>query len=367
MRGDEVHARAIRLIEDAAVSRGSWQSALEAIAMATGCRTAQLIGFDPVSGVSFNIMTGMDPEALPDFIRVGGADPYVNSRVRTGFVRSEMDVFDDATFTPELDAERSPEFADWIERNSIGYARLVNVYREDDCLVGAGVLRDASQGDMSSAQRTRFDALALTLSNAVKTRIALEGDQDRLIAGTFETIDKPVFVCAANGRILAMSPLAEDMLRRGNWFVATNGFLAAAHHGNAGDFAKTLAEAFDTFAGGPDRRSTVLRDGDGNPLFVRFQPLPAIDALRFRRAVLVLPSLLDRRVEDLAAVARQVFAFTATEALIAAHVANGAGPRAIARLTGSAENTVRSHLKRIYFKAHVGTQVELAATIMKLA
>ena len=349
------------------MSRGSWQCALEAIAVATGCRTAQLIGFDPASGVSFNIMTGMDPEALPEFIRSGGADPFVNSRVRTGFNRSEMDVFDDASFTPELDKRRSPEFADWIERNSIGYARLVNVYREDKSLVGAGVLRDASQGDMPTEQRGRFDALARTLSNAVKTRIALEGEQDRLVAGTFETIGKAAFVCGADGRLLAMSPLAEDMLRRGNWLIAANGFLAAAHYGSAGDFAKTLGDAFNPFGGGPNRGSTVLRDGDGIPLFVRFQPLPAIDVLRFQRAILVLPSLLDRRMEDLAAVARQVFALTATEALIAAHVANGSGPRAIARLTGSAESTVRSHLKRIYSKAHVGTQVELAATIMKLA
>ena len=367
MREDQSHAEAIRLIEDAAVSRGSWESALEAIAVATGCRTAQLIGFDPVSGVSFNMMTAMDSEALPEFIRSGGADPMIKSRVRAGFVRGEMDFFDDASFTPELDAMRSPEFADWIERNSIGYARLVNVFREDDCLVGAGVLRDSSQGDMPTEQRKRFDALARTLSNAVKTRIALEGEQERLVASTFETLGKAAFVCASNGRILAISPLAEDMLRRGNWLIAPNGFLVAAHHASSADFAMALADAFDPIAAQPGPGSTVLRDGDGSPLFVRFQPLPATESLRFRRAVLVLPALLDRRVEDLAAVARQVFGFTATEALIAAHIANGAGPRAIARLTGSAESTVRSHLKRIYFKAHVGTQVELAATVMGLA
>lgn len=367
MRGTETHAEAIRLIENAAVSRATWQSALEAIAVVTGCRTAQLIGFDPASGVSFNIMTGMDPEALPEFIRSGGADPRINSRVRTGFVRSEMDVFDDASFTPRLDAMRSPEFADWIERNSIGYSRLVNVFREDDCLIGAGVLRDSSQGDMPTEQRKRFDALARTLSKAVKTRVALEGEQERLVAGTFEAIGKAAFVCAADRRILAMSPLAEDMLRRGNWLVASNGILVAAHHASATDLAMAHADAFDSNADRPAHGSTVLRDRNGSPLFVRFQPFPAIEALRFRRAVLVLPSLLNRRVEELAAVAGQVFGFTATEALIAAHIANGAGPRAIARLTGSAESTVRSHLKRIYFKAHVRTQVELATIVTGLA
>ena len=101
-------------------------------------------------------------------------------------------------------------------------------------------------------------------------------------------------------------------------------------------------------------------------MHVLLRPLPVTERLRLTRAVIVLPSVVSDQTERLATIAQQVFALTKTESRIAALIAHGQSPNAIAKATGIAPSTVRSHLKRIFAKTGVHGQVELGSVLNSL-
>ena len=84
---------------EAALGLVGWTEAMARFADAVGSRTGQLIGIGTQAAVPFNIMTEMPPEAGEEFERVGGGDPWINSRVRVGMAAPELALRDDADFT----------------------------------------------------------------------------------------------------------------------------------------------------------------------------------------------------------------------------------------------------------------------------
>ena len=360
-------ARTKQLISRAALSLASWEEAVCAMAAASGSQTGQLIGLGMPGDLHFNIMTGIDPSALGEFVEVGGGDPAVNSRIRVGIASPEMRWFSDADLTPEQDAARSPAFADWIIRNRLGECRLISLVKQDGGLIGAGVVRDSAQGSFATAELAMLNEFGSALRNAVLTQMAIEGDQAAIVAGSFERIGRAVFVCGHDGRILAHSARAERLLAERRWFVAHGGRLQPADALSANDFAALIArlcQGQHVPAAGDD--ALVLRDADSAPLLVRVHCFPDPDPVRLTRAALVIPCIVEDREHELARIAAQVFGLTPTEALILSHLASGRKPDAIAGLIGVMPSTVRSHLKRIFAKTGTNSQLEVSALLRDL-
>ena len=354
---------ALHLISRAAFGLAAWDEAMASFAAATGSRTGQLIGIGTPSGIQYNVMTETDPAALATFVEVGGADPHINSRMRVGLFAPEMVAFDDRSLTPDLDASRSPDFGAWITDNRMGYCKLINIRKDENLIIGAGVIRDPAQGEMSREQEKTFDLLALALRNAVDLQLALEGDQIQLVAQSFESLAKPIFICNVGGQIVAMSPQAEAMLAEGHWLTVRLNRLLPAYAKDAGQFESAFQRAVDPLGSGS---SVVIHDAGGAPMHVLLRPLPVTERLRLTRAVIVVPSVVSDQTERLATLAQQVFALTKTESRIAALIAHGQSPNAIAKATGIAPSTVRSHLKRIFAKTGVHGQVELGSLLNSL-
>lgn len=269
--------RAKQLIARAALSLCSWEEAVSAIAAATNSRTGQLIGLAMPNGLRFNIMTGIDPAALVEFAQVGGGDPAINSRVRVGVSFPELRWFGDGELTPEQDAARSPAFADWIGRNRLGACQLVTLLRQDGGVVGAGVVRDSAQDSYNSAELAMLEELGSALRHAVLARMAIEGDQAALVAGSFEQIGRPVFVCGPDGLILALSPRAARLLDEQRWFASRKGCLVPANSVFARDFATLVSRlCLGQSAAGADD-ALVVRDSGGTPLLVRVHRFSDVD------------------------------------------------------------------------------------------
>lgn len=62
-------------------------------------------------------------------------------------------------------------------------------------------------------------------------------------------------------------------------------------------------------------------------------------------------------------IARALYGLTPAEAAVAAKLVAGFGPQAVAERTGVSVGTVRTHIRRIFEKARVSSQLELVAAI----
>ena len=89
-------------------------------------------------------------------------------------------------------------------------------------------------------------------------------------------------------------------------------------------------------------------------------------ALQQGAAALVVIRPPARNEAVLAAATRDLFHLTPAEALVAARLAGGMGPQAVAESTGVAVGTIRSHIRRIFEKCGVRTQVELVALLARI-
>lgn len=364
--------QAKRLFTRAALSQCGWDEAMEALARAVDSHCGQLIGFGIRADVHFNVLTGIDPSMLDDFVRVGGGDPEINSRIRVGLRIPEMVWCGDSRLTPEQDTARSPEFAHWLARNRLGRCRLLKLVRRDDMNVGTCIGRDSGQGDFTAEDDRILEDLAPALRNAVLIQQAIEGEQAAIVANSFDRVSRPIFVCGPDGQIVACSRRAERLLTERRWFTARGNRLRAAHPGLAGMFAALLARACLSAGGGgwsdgnAGDNAIILRDAEGEPLLVRMHGFADANPFRLLSAALVVPYVVENREAELAGLAARLFDLTPSEATILAYLASGRKPAAIAGLVGVQPSTVRSHLKRIFLKTGARSQLEVSAMLRNL-
>ncbi|MXP42475.1 hypothetical protein GRI75_12570 [Altererythrobacter soli] len=349
----------VELFDDAALGLAGWDRAIESFATTLNSRNGQLIGIGSRSTLPYNLMTNMPPEAAVEFQEAGGADPWINSRVRLGVAAPELAILDDRDFTLEQDRQRSPEFGEWIDRYAIGYTCITNLLKHDDLVVGAAIFRDASQDPMTAQEKRAFAHLAGALRRSIRLQIALEGQQASILAGTFDAMDAHAFICTSEGKILGMSAPAEQLVSEGRWLTARNGQLAAAQLSSQ----ESLFSALSSVSGANDQDAVVVRDDLGIPLYLEVLRLPARHALPFRANVLLIARPPRQRDALVMSLGRELFALTPTEALIASYLAQGKSPQRIADLCGISTGTVRTHLKRIFDKTGARGQVELVSLI----
>jgi DNA-binding CsgD family transcriptional regulator len=353
---------------EAAVGLVTWTEAMSRFADAVGSRTGQLIGIGSHAAVPFNIMTEMAPEAEAEFVAVGGGDPWINSRVRVGIAAPELALRDDADFTIELDRERGPEFGAWKDRHRIGYSCIANVLKNDRFLIGMAALRDSSQEPMDEEDKQGFAVLARSLRSAVRLQVSLEGQEAKLVAKSFEAIDKPVFVCAPDGTISGASGPAQDIAATNRWLTVRRGRLslrdAAAQRALLAAIGQTIFPGSTKL--GALRDSVVTYDKGGFPLYLEIAPFPIIHDVPLRACALVIAYPPRQREERCATVARALYRLTPTEAMIAAYLVSGKSLDSIADLCGIGRGTVRTHLKRTFDKTGVRSQVGLVSLLSSI-
>lgn len=350
---------------EAALGLLGWTEAMARFADAVGSRTGQLIGIGSQVAVPFNIMTEMPPEAGPEFERVRGGDPWVNSRVRVGIAAPELAIRDDADFTIVQDREREPEFGEWMDRHRMGYSCITNLVKNDSFLIGMAAVRDSSQERMNSEDKQVFLELASSLRDAIRLQLSLEGQEAKLVARTFEAIDKSVFICGPDGRVSGVSQPALDLAREGRWLTIRHDRLLLKDAAAQGELMQAIGRTVFPVrpAAGKPHDSVVLRDEEGYPFYLEIIPFPTIHEVPLQASALVIAYPPKQREMRCAAIARAMYQLTPTEAVIASYLASGKSLDTIAGLCGIAPGTVRTHLKRIFDKTGARSQVSLVALL----
>jgi DNA-binding CsgD family transcriptional regulator len=212
----------------------------------------------------------------------------------------------------------------------------------------------------------QFRRVALHARQAVRTQAYLGQQAADVVAGALESIALTCFVCAADGRVLAMTRAAERLLIAGDRLQLRAGRLLPTGKGSA--LAAALIAATDrTFA---PSRPIVLRDSAGlHPLALEVARLPfARWPASFDEAVLVMVrDPIPRSTANPARIAASLFNFTPGETSVAALLLSGQSVQEAAASLGIGPGTVRTHVRRLYEKTGATNQLKFAAMLSALA
>ncbi|ESQ91528.1 hypothetical protein ABAC460_05965 [Asticcacaulis sp. AC460] len=357
-------AATIESFQSAALG-GSWMSALENLAAATHSHAGQLIGLGDNAAVPFNWLSGLPPQAIPEFVLAGGGDVRVNSRVRIGSRAAELQVLNEDAFTTAEDCRRNPDFGAWIKTYEVEITCLSPLLRQDDMLVGMAVGRSESLGLYDDEEKRAYAAIAAHARAAVRTQMAIEGQSLGLVHSLLDAMAAAAFVCDASGRIRAMSPRGEALLAAGRWLKVARGRLTTRNdaYGRRFDYALASVSGMDLTAPHRPPDAMVLRDDTGGDyLHLEFTAIPG-EHRRFGLSAMVIARTMRHEIRRTAELARQLFNLTPAEAMVAAHLAAGRGPQSIADETGKSIGTIRTQIRSIFDKAGVQSQLELVAAL----
>jgi DNA-binding CsgD family transcriptional regulator len=357
-------AATIESFQSAALG-GSWMAALENLAAATHSHVGELIGLGDNAAVPFNWMSGLPPEAIPEFVLAGGGDIRVNSRVRVGGRAAELEVLDETSFTTAEDCRRNPDYAAWIHKYEIENVCLSPLLRQDDMLVGLAVVRSRRLGLYDDQEKRAYAAIAAHARAAVRTQMAIESQSLGLVHSLLDAMSAAAFVCDGSGRIRAMSPRGEALLAGGRWLKVARGRLTTRNdaYGRRFDYGLAAASGMDLTAPHRPPDAMVLRDDQGGDyLHLEFTAIPG-EHRRFGLSAMVIARTMRQETRRTAELARQLFNQTPAEAMVAAHLAAGRGPQSIAEETGKSIGTIRTQIRSIFDKAGVQSQLELVAAL----
>ncbi|MFC4256277.1 hypothetical protein GRI97_10885 [Altererythrobacter xixiisoli] len=181
------------------------------------------------------------------------------------------------------------------------------------------------------------------------------------LVDTLATMSVCAFVCDITGRVRAMTPLAQDLISAGNWLAHRDNRLFAARAEETRRLHAELVQAC-----GPDgasQLSFVMHGHDGQVLPLEVLPLSAAPDLSITPLALLIARPMRGEDQRSMALAKALFGLTDAEAQVASGLQAGLTASAIAARRGVAVGTIRTHIRRLFEKAGVASQIELAALL----
>jgi DNA-binding CsgD family transcriptional regulator len=219
----------------------------------------------------------------------------------------------------------------------------------------------------------RLQRLAPHLSRAIELTLQLGQHRSGLwqIERILDAMPSAALLLNRNALIIRANRAADALLRRGDGVLAvrSDGLRLSAQSGaETRLLTSAIAQALAVARGEEcDFRGplSITRQSGRPPLVALVTPLPPPafslwEAVDGGARVLVQIVDPDEPVTTQAEALRSIAGLTAAEARVAAHVGNLRGLAAVAAKLGLSENTVKTHLKRVFEKTGARSQAELA-------
>jgi DNA-binding CsgD family transcriptional regulator len=280
--------------------------------------------------------------------------------------RSTLDQMSEDVF------QQSRFYQDWVKPQGLRDGCVVKFAHTLD-RIGAMAFITRADRDIITADERRFIAI---LSPHVR-RAAMIGDLlnlERVQANHFQQalnrVASAVVLVNASAHILYANTQADAMLSAGLNIKTTNGKLASANPNTApalsDAIARTAGSAFDL--GG--RGIGIPVSANGTPPAIAYV-LPMVNGDRrgiFAAAVAaIFISSTATRLPPPSDVLATLYDMTPTEARVMLQIGQGHGVANVADALGISENTVKTHLARVFHKTGTSRQSEVVALVSSLA
>lgn len=296
----------------------------------------------------------------------------LRSRERGYFLKRDVITDRDLLTPEEMDAD--PFYSDLLRRHGLKYFAAAIVSPDPRIEVALSVQRALGRAEYSEDELKILERLAPHVERSLRLSIRLMDAKSIQtgLATALARIGIGVFALDSLGRIVFSNSASEALLGDGLNIVQDR--LVLANPSTSADAVIAIRQALD---GAPEALSwdakpvLVHRQPPKRPLVLHVLPLPPAkqpsnEFLASARAIVLVSDPVTSGVADPALI-RDVLGVTLGEARIASLIGSGISPKEAAERLGIAEETARSVLKRVFSKAGVSRQSELAALISRLA
>lgn len=353
------HAFAQRFLA-AAVEPERWLGALADAAATTRSDHAQIIGFGPDYGVTFNFVSGIDAAVLRAFETIDHGSPLVNYRVAASLSARAGAVVHESHYTAARGALVTDAYLDLVHDADIPHGCQADLRRDEHNLLGFALLRSERNGPTNAAVRADFAELRDYAVGAAALQVALEQEGHRLIAGSFDAMGIACFVLDARLRVRARTANADELLCKGVVRLI-DGRVALP----VAQEQRRLTAAMIALAEGRSLAGhIVVPDGDtwdvgGGVMTLKLHRLPTREwSMGFApAAILVVKRSLHPGAIDVG-VLRDTYRLTAAEAAIALALLAGRPRAEICVARGITRETLRTHLRTLFAKLGVNREAD---------
>ncbi|MFN3304551.1 MAG: helix-turn-helix transcriptional regulator [Roseateles sp.] len=277
-------------------------------------------------------------------------------------------VTSDELVTP-VEQRRSAFYQDWLRRLDIHHM-LGAVFPVADGAVGVlGVHRPQGAAAYAAAERRQAALLLPHLQRALRLgqQLAARARLQQAALAALDRLDTGVLMLDAACRALHVSARAATLLRDNPELVFASGRFGLASPSVQQRLLARVRAAVDLAGGQPRAASAALSVPRPQRMPLALEVLPLLPTMGVFGATAPACLVFIRDPQAPLAVARlrELFGLTPAEAAVAAALAQGCAPEAIATATGTGVATVRTHLKRLLAKTGTHRQAEVVALLAR--
>ena len=266
-----------------------------------------------------------------------------------------------------------PFFTQFLKKHGFRDFASISIAPDADIYAFISVQRSIDRAPFTKEERSALFRLGQHAEKALRLGLRLMESEARSqgLSDLFARLNMGVFLLDGLERIV----FANDAGRRflGDALELEDGRLVAREQSDRADFQRALAATLRA-----DKDETAItrplllrrRSDDAPPLAAYVLPLrtqlaPALEQFLVRSQVIVLVVEVKRGEPADPALVRDLLGLTLGEARVAALIATGLTPREASQRLDIAEGTARTVLKRVFEKAGVSRQSELAALLAR--
>lgn len=236
------------------------------------------------------------------------------------------------------------------------------LHRRDDLVAVAHVLQPASAPVDRAAQRLAEVRVHLARAVEVYVRLRSAKRHIRIDQAQLDAVDIASLVANAAGRVLRTNRAADSLLARRDGVWTDEGRLRCDYPSTEEALARALRHA-DDLSGAARLCAVLIPRRSGRRPFLAFVCRVELESAAAGYATVLIRDADAEHVETDGLLA-QLFGLTPSEVRVALGIARGDSPQSLARHLGLSVETVRSHLKRVFFKTATRNQADLVRLVV---
>lgn len=342
------------LFDSAPFKQDGWDTALKALASATGSSRAQLVSLNK-DFTLFNCLTDMEDGYFEEFVAIEGHRADVNYRVAAAGNPFEVQWEDhyDAIRAKSVDEAYLSHVRKWDAE----WGAQVILSNDSEGLIGLAALHAATDGKTTPEQRDVLREIAPRVLSAMRLQQSVEHKGVDLLRGSLESIRSAAILLDGFGKVCAATRAAERFLEAS--VAQVRGGMLRVNRPEV-DRALQMHIGF-ALSGGAAPLQLWLQSAR-SPVLLEVCSLPRADwNFGFSPRVIVTlkaPLGLSGEHADRLSAA---FGLTQAEGEIVALLVQGHARQQIASIRGVSAQTVASQLRTIFVKCDVNREAELVS------
>jgi DNA-binding CsgD family transcriptional regulator len=362
---------ALETIYDAALDNTMWPLALERAGVFIRCVAGMIGAYDLMQRqTNFRHAWGYEPKYLETF------DHYsaINPTLRPSFAFKIGEVGTIGDLMPYEEFRKYPIYYEWAKPQ--GLVDVVQTIVEKTPLAMSVVAfsRHERQGVVDAETRRRTALLAPHFRRAVLIGKVI--DLARIEAALFremvEAFAAAVFLVNPSGQLVYANAAGEEMLTRGDPIRLIDGHIHAAEAKAERELTASFSEAMSgDFTRQPHGVAVPLASANGERHVAHVLPMASgqrREAVAGNHATAALfVRRMDQRFPTAIETIAQLYKLTSGETRVLHVILDAGNVPATALLLRLTENTVKTHLKRIFNKTGARSQIDLVKLAAGLA